>query len=567
VTDVQRSVERSTVHDVLRGPGRPIDTALRQEMEARLDAEFSDVRLHTGATARRSATQIGARAYSSGNNIVIGDGGTDKHTLAHELTHVIQQRQGPVAGTDNGNGLAISSPDDHFEREAEKSAHKALSGPARKNHPDENVVERASAGPAGGTGDPAMIVQRATAASPGTIIQRARYKRDENGQLVSDGQGGFVMEEEQASDRISAVLRPGEAPQPMTETKAKEWLRRGVDEETRKRYDGKTSVIAAFLQAPGPSVQYGADDRERFYRDLVTFSGQQVYEEQLEVLNAVARLAFLIGKEYSARQFAYVGLGRSPAPLIAQLDKLHPGNTWHLPLSSFRAGTGEADNIINPALQTPNQMTGAVTPNAAPDVGHQRMLVKHFDEFFRARPLRGKDVLLIDYGQTSTSLVSAQFHLQQYVMHRLKSPAAVHALALHEDRHAGAIQSLRNLVTKPEKNVPPYHPLALIDRFTSAVTGKAPASDEVDRRNVARGEWDERFESFNLGGAPGNEANEPYLKVGKAFSAERFDAYSPYGSFPILDKSQEEFGQTRPRRNRRNDAYDVLSEEIDNAAF
>jgi hypothetical protein len=419
----------------------------------------------------------------------------------------------------------------------------------------------------GGTGDLAMIVQRATAASPGTVIQRARYKKDENGQLVSDGQGGFVMEEEQASGRISAVLRPGEAPQPMTETQAREWLRRGVDEETRKRYDDKTSVIAAFLQAPGPSVRYGADDRERFYRDLVTFSGQQVYEEQLEVLNAVARLAFLIGKEYPARQFAYVGLGRSPAPLIAQLDKLHPGNTWHLPLSSFRAGTGEADNIINPALQTPNQMTGAVTPNAAPDVAHQRMLVKHFDEFFQARPLRGKDVLLIDYGQTSTSLVSAQFHLQQYVMHRLKSPAAVHALALHEDRHAGAIQSLRNLVTKPEKNVPPYHPLALIDRFTSAVTGKAPASDEVDRRNAARGEWDERFESFNLGGAPGNEANEPYLKVGKAFSAERFDAYSPYGSFPILDKSQEEFGRTRPRRNRRNDAYDVLSEEIDNAAF
>jgi hypothetical protein len=35
--------------------------------------------------------------------------------------------------------------------------------------------------------------------------------------------------------------------------------------------------------------------------------------------------------------------------------------------------------------------------------------------------------------------------------------AAVHALTLLEDRHAGAIQSLRYLVTKPEKNVPLYH--------------------------------------------------------------------------------------------------------------
>ncbi|NEE20089.1 DUF4157 domain-containing protein, partial [Streptomyces sp. SID7499] len=71
---------------------------------------------------RASATEIGARAYTSGNHVVIGTGGTDKHTLAHELTHVIQQRQGPVAGTDNGTGLKVSEPSDRFEREAEANA-------------------------------------------------------------------------------------------------------------------------------------------------------------------------------------------------------------------------------------------------------------------------------------------------------------------------------------------------------------------------------------------------------------------------------------------------------------
>ncbi|MBO1415164.1 DUF4157 domain-containing protein [Streptomyces sp. FH025] len=115
-------VQRSAVHDVLRTAGRPLEESLRREMESRLGADFSDVRLHTGSAARDSAAEVGARAYTSGSHIVIGDGGGDKHTLAHELTHVIQQRHGPVAGTDDGSGLSISDPGDRFEREAEANA-------------------------------------------------------------------------------------------------------------------------------------------------------------------------------------------------------------------------------------------------------------------------------------------------------------------------------------------------------------------------------------------------------------------------------------------------------------
>ncbi|MFJ2769209.1 DUF4157 domain-containing protein [Streptomyces sp. NPDC087300] len=123
-------VQRSSVHDALRGPGQPMAAPLRAEMESRLGADFSDVRLHTGAAARRSASDIGARAYTSGNSIVVGEGGADPHTLAHELTHVIQQRQGPVVGTDHGDGLALSDPSDRFERAAEENATRVMSGPA-----------------------------------------------------------------------------------------------------------------------------------------------------------------------------------------------------------------------------------------------------------------------------------------------------------------------------------------------------------------------------------------------------------------------------------------------------
>lgn len=122
-------VQRVAVQDVLRSPGTPLDAGLRTEMEARLGADFTDVRLHTGTAAQRSAADLGARAYTSGHHIVAGAGGLDKHTLAHELTHVVQQRSGPVAGTDRGDGVRVSDPGDRFERAAEATAHRVLAGP------------------------------------------------------------------------------------------------------------------------------------------------------------------------------------------------------------------------------------------------------------------------------------------------------------------------------------------------------------------------------------------------------------------------------------------------------
>ncbi len=126
-TAVRARLSAGPALDALRGPGQPLAAALREEMGARLGADFSDVRLHTGAAAAAATAQVGARAYTSGSHVVIGDGGADKHTLAHELTHVLQQRTGPVAGTDHG-GLRVSDPSDVYERAAEANADRVMSG-------------------------------------------------------------------------------------------------------------------------------------------------------------------------------------------------------------------------------------------------------------------------------------------------------------------------------------------------------------------------------------------------------------------------------------------------------
>jgi len=129
--------ERSPVLDVVgSGGGQPLDTETRADMEGRLGHDFSDVRVHTDSRASESAKSVSAHAYTVGSNIVFQrdayDPGSDsgKHMLAHELTHVVQQRSGPVDGTATGGGIAVSSPSDRFEREAVANADKVMSAPA-----------------------------------------------------------------------------------------------------------------------------------------------------------------------------------------------------------------------------------------------------------------------------------------------------------------------------------------------------------------------------------------------------------------------------------------------------
>jgi hypothetical protein len=125
---------QSPVLDVVgKGGGRPLDSSTRTDMEARFGTDFSDVRLHDDAGAQQSATDVGARAYTTGNEVVLGEGVSlgsqeGQHTLAHELTHVVQQRSGPVSGTPTGDGVSMSDPGDQFEQQAEATAHQVLNG-------------------------------------------------------------------------------------------------------------------------------------------------------------------------------------------------------------------------------------------------------------------------------------------------------------------------------------------------------------------------------------------------------------------------------------------------------
>ncbi len=108
--------------DAHRGPGQPLPSGLREQMERALGANFSGVRVHQGP----QASAIGALAFTSGSDLFFAPGQYNPGSLhgqrliAHELTHVVQQRAGRVR---NPFGTGVAVVHDHvLEAEAERMA-------------------------------------------------------------------------------------------------------------------------------------------------------------------------------------------------------------------------------------------------------------------------------------------------------------------------------------------------------------------------------------------------------------------------------------------------------------
>jgi hypothetical protein len=191
--------ERSPVHDVVKsGGGSPLAPDVREEMQGRLGQDFTDVRVHTDAAAHDSAKSVNAHAYTVGSNVVFQRDRYDpssvegKTMLAHELTHVVQQRSGPVDGSDAGGGIKVSDPSDRFEREASANADRVMSAPAPAG-----TAQLSAAGSSG------AAVQRheEEEAVQGAFVQRQDAPEEE--QEEETAQGSFVQreaEEEEAPE-------------------------------------------------------------------------------------------------------------------------------------------------------------------------------------------------------------------------------------------------------------------------------------------------------------------------------------------------------------------------------
>ncbi len=111
------------VNEVLSSSGEPLDAATRAYFEPRFGHDFSRVRVHTDEKAAESARLVNARAYTVGDNVVVGSGqylpssSSGRRLLAHELTHVVQQ-----SDSVSTLPLTISEPSDRNEKQADQVA-------------------------------------------------------------------------------------------------------------------------------------------------------------------------------------------------------------------------------------------------------------------------------------------------------------------------------------------------------------------------------------------------------------------------------------------------------------
>lgn len=128
--------------------GRPPGAELASLMRADLGSEASNLRIHTDEAENRKARRLGARAFTKGQDIYFDEGEYRPSTqegrrlVAHELAHVLQQREGPT-----GSGPSARAA---IEREADAAAER---------------LER---------GEPVAVRERA---APGSLLMKEEEKK------------------------------------------------------------------------------------------------------------------------------------------------------------------------------------------------------------------------------------------------------------------------------------------------------------------------------------------------------------------------------------------------------
>jgi hypothetical protein len=137
--ELEQSIQRS------RGGGQALDSEVRSQMEPAFDADFSGVRVHTGAQSNTLNRELNARAFTTGQDVFFRQGAynpgssSGRELIAHELTHVVQQNGDKVQ-----RKLTVGQPGDKYEQEADQVARAVMQQEQRpvQRESDEVLVRR-----------------------------------------------------------------------------------------------------------------------------------------------------------------------------------------------------------------------------------------------------------------------------------------------------------------------------------------------------------------------------------------------------------------------------------------
>jgi hypothetical protein len=122
-----------------RGSGQALDAGIAEKAGSVMGQDFSDVNVHTDSQSDKLNQQLGAKAFTTGNDIFFRSGAYNpgqsdgQKLIAHELTHVAQQGASPPSVQGK---MTVNDPNDQFESEADKVADVVM------NHPEDAGVQR-----------------------------------------------------------------------------------------------------------------------------------------------------------------------------------------------------------------------------------------------------------------------------------------------------------------------------------------------------------------------------------------------------------------------------------------
>lgn len=183
-SDVMSCVESHI--NALKGSGQSLSPGAREFFEPRFGADFSQVRVHNGSDAAAIATEINAKAFTTGNDIFFNTGqyspGTSggKSLLAHELTHTLQQK--------SFSALRIQASNNCTYGEIRSWA---VTGPPAYAAPAGLADAKASIGAVCARGNPCSCVDGSTATAP---ADQAAWRNivAANGGADQTGGGNFM---------------------------------------------------------------------------------------------------------------------------------------------------------------------------------------------------------------------------------------------------------------------------------------------------------------------------------------------------------------------------------------
>ncbi len=203
--------------------GRPLPDAEREYFETRFGHDFSKVRVHDDPESAEIAHDLHAQAFTHGHNIFFESGqyrpdtSQGKFLIAHELTHVVQQRtqEAPIAREPNESQYKLSWKDEPLERAAEQTANAVTMGSSAIDffrppslHSAHNVIARRTVNQAGDLATHPEPIENVDAISARVLFGLQRDPQDSSGQVKEQLAVLVPSTREVVVDQVQSLMTP-----------------------------------------------------------------------------------------------------------------------------------------------------------------------------------------------------------------------------------------------------------------------------------------------------------------------------------------------------------------------